>query len=121
MSMTRRPLHIGWAIVWVVLATGAALGNEVIDAPMYQKPALPTPQVETVLEAPKDLWLEALRRLPPGKERAALDRSFHRFVHEDQPYAFLGSPEIDSLVAARVHDFAPSAAGLGLPLIRVDP
>ena len=61
-----------------------------------------------------DRLLEELRRSPPGAQRVQLDHAFHRLIHEEQPYTFLGSPEVDSWVSPRVRDFAPGAAGLGL-------
>jgi peptide/nickel transport system substrate-binding protein len=68
-----------------------------------------------------DQLLEAARRLPPGPERARIDRAIHRRIHEEQPYTFLASPPIDSAVAARVHGYAPGPDGLGLPGMSVDP
>jgi peptide/nickel transport system substrate-binding protein len=70
-------------------------------------------------DAGVDALLDRLRTLPPGPERAALDRQLHRRIHEEQPYTFLGCPEVDSLVAARVGGYAPSATGLGLASIWV--
>src|SRR5439155_21262056 len=67
-----------------------------------------------------DRLLDALRLTPIGPERVRLDHAFHRLVHEEQPYTFLGNPEVDSLVAARVHGYAPDATGLGLASIWVD-
>jgi peptide/nickel transport system substrate-binding protein len=67
-----------------------------------------------------DAVLGRLRALAPGAERAALDRQLHRLIHVEQPYTFLGCPEVESLLAARVHGYAPDAAGLGLPSLWVD-
>ena len=67
-----------------------------------------------------DRLLDALRTVPIGDDRVRLDHAFHRLVHEEQPYTFLGNPEVDSLVAGRVHGYAPTAAGLGFASIWVD-
>ena len=68
-----------------------------------------------------DRLLDALRMTPLGPARVALDRAFHRLVHEEQPYTFLGNPEIDSLVSTRVHGYAPRAADLGFTDLWLDP
>ena len=60
-----------------------------------------------------DRLLSALREAPIGPERWQLDRALHRAIHEEQPYTFLGNPEIDSLVGAGVRGYAPGAGGLG--------
>ena len=61
-----------------------------------------------------DRLLDQLRRTPLGPARIALDHRLHRRIHDLQPYTFLGCPEIDSLVADRVHGYSPSVNELGL-------
>ena len=67
-----------------------------------------------------DRLLDEARATPMGPERERLDRALHHAVDEEQPYTFLGSPEVDSLVSARVRGYAPDAAGLGLADIWLD-
>lgn len=71
-------------------------------------------------DAAADHLLETLRATSPGAGRLHLEHALHRLIHDEQPYTFLGVPEIDSLVAARVHGYAPSAAGLGLASLWVE-
>jgi peptide/nickel transport system substrate-binding protein len=68
-----------------------------------------------------DRLLDALQRTPPGPARVALDHELHRLLHVEQPYVFLGCPEVDSLVSNRLHGFSPSQDGLGFPGMWLDP
>lgn len=60
-----------------------------------------------------DRLLDELKHTPLGPARVALDHRLHRRIHDLQPYTFLGCPEIDSLVADRVHGYAPTVNDLG--------
>jgi peptide/nickel transport system substrate-binding protein len=68
-----------------------------------------------------DALLDEIRGMPPGAARAELERRLHRLLHEAQPYTFLVAPEIDSLVAPRVHGYAPGPDGLGFAGMWIDP
>jgi peptide/nickel transport system substrate-binding protein len=67
-----------------------------------------------------DRLLTELRRTPPGPPRVALDHQLHHLVHEQQPYTFLGCPDIVSLVSDRVRGYAPSVDGLGFAEMWLD-
>lgn len=70
--------------------------------------------------AESDRLLAALAVTAPGPARAALDHQFHRLFADEQPYTILGSPEVESLVAGRVHGYAPDADGPGFARLSVD-
>ena len=60
-----------------------------------------------------DEILTAIRSAPDDDARHALDRSLHQLVHAEQPYTFLASPEVETLIAPRVHGLVPSTDGFG--------
>ncbi len=61
-----------------------------------------------------DALLDELKRTPPGPARVALDHKLHRRIAEEQPYLFLGAPEVVSALAPSLAGFSPSVDGLGL-------
>jgi ABC-type transport system substrate-binding protein len=66
-----------------------------------------------------DALLDEIKRTAPGEARVALDHRLHRLIAEEQPYLFLGNPEVVSLVAPSVGGYAPSVDGLGFARITV--
>ncbi len=68
-----------------------------------------------------DQLIDQLKHTAPGPARVALDHQLHQLLDREQPYLFLGCPEIHSLVAERLHGYAPSAAGLSLARLSVSP
>ena len=68
-----------------------------------------------------DRALEKIRATSDDTERHALDRALHRQLHQAQPYAFICSPEAETLVRGRVHDFRPSVDGFTLAEAWVQP
>jgi peptide/nickel transport system substrate-binding protein len=58
-----------------------------------------------------DALLERIRATADDGARHALDRELHRLLHDEQPYTFLSSPEVQTLLAARAHGLSPSVDG----------
>jgi ABC-type transport system substrate-binding protein len=67
-----------------------------------------------------DGLLERIRATADDAVRHGLDRQLHRRLHETQPYAFLGLPEAETLIAPRVHALAPSSEGFPFAAAWVD-
>jgi len=61
-----------------------------------------------------DRTLVQIRATTDDNARHALDRTLHRQIHEAQPYAFVCSPEAETLVRGRIHGFRPSVDGFSL-------
>jgi peptide/nickel transport system substrate-binding protein len=61
--------------------------------------------------AEADRLLEQIRQTPDDAARHALDRAFHKLIHEQQPYTFLASPEVQTMESPRVHGLLPSTDG----------
>jgi peptide/nickel transport system substrate-binding protein len=61
--------------------------------------------------AQADALLEKIRQTPDDAERHLLEHAFHRVIHEDQPYTFLASPEVQTMESPRVHGLLPSTDG----------
>jgi peptide/nickel transport system substrate-binding protein len=59
-----------------------------------------------------DALMVKIRNTADDEARHNLDRALHRRLAELQPYAFLCSPEAQTLLARRVHGLRPSADGL---------
>jgi peptide/nickel transport system substrate-binding protein len=58
-----------------------------------------------------DALLERIRATEEDGPRHELDRALHRLLHEDQPYTFLSSPEVQTLLGPRVRGLRPSIDG----------
>jgi peptide/nickel transport system substrate-binding protein len=71
--------------------------------------------------AQADALLEKIRTTPGDEERHALDRQLHHLVHDEQPYTFLLSPEVQTMEAPRVHALRPSTDGFSFADAWVDP
>jgi peptide/nickel transport system substrate-binding protein len=67
-----------------------------------------------------DALLEEIRRTPIGPARVELDHRLHKLISDEQPYLFLGSPEVDSLLSPKVANFHPSQDGLGFRTLSLD-
>jgi peptide/nickel transport system substrate-binding protein len=67
-----------------------------------------------------DALLEKIRTTPNDDARHALDREFHGLVHTEQPYTFLSSPEVQTLVSRRIHGLLPSTDGFTFSTAWVD-
>jgi peptide/nickel transport system substrate-binding protein len=61
--------------------------------------------------AEADALLDKIRQTADDSQRHQLDNALHKRVHEDQPYTFLASPEVQTLLAPRVHGLLPSTDG----------
>lgn len=64
--------------------------------------------------AAADALLEKIRATDDAGARHALERELHRLVHDEQPYTFLSSPEVQTVIAPRVHGLLPSTDGFTL-------
>ncbi len=58
-----------------------------------------------------DRLLEQIRQTADDNQRHALDRAFHKLAHDEQPYTFLLSPEVQTMESPRVHGLRPSTDG----------
>jgi peptide/nickel transport system substrate-binding protein len=58
-----------------------------------------------------DELLDQIRATSDDDARHALDRALHKLVHEEQPYTFLLSPEVQTMEAPRVRGLRPSTDG----------
>jgi peptide/nickel transport system substrate-binding protein len=67
-----------------------------------------------------DALLEKIRLTEDDQARHALDRQLHAVLADEQPYTFLGSPEVQTLVSPRVHGLSPSIDGFTLGSAWVD-
>ena len=61
-----------------------------------------------------DALLEKIRTTADDGARHALDRQFHKLIHDEQPYTFLFSPEKQTVESKRVHALNPSTDGFTL-------
>jgi peptide/nickel transport system substrate-binding protein len=61
-----------------------------------------------------DALLEQIRNTADDNARHALDRKLHKLIHEQQPYTFLASPEVQTMVSRRVRGLRPSTDGFTL-------
>jgi peptide/nickel transport system substrate-binding protein len=65
-------------------------------------------------DAEADATMEKIRATADDAARHALDQKLQRRLHELQPYTFLCQPEVQTLIARRVHGFRPSIDGFTL-------
>jgi peptide/nickel transport system substrate-binding protein len=70
--------------------------------------------------AAADALLEKIRGTDDDGARHRLDVDFHQLVHNDQPYTFLASPEVQTMEAPRVHELRPSTDGFNFAEAWVD-
>jgi peptide/nickel transport system substrate-binding protein len=70
--------------------------------------------------AAADALLEKIRGTDDDGARHRLDVDFHQLVHNDQPYTFLASPEVQTMEAPRVHGLRPSTDGFNFAEAWVD-
>jgi peptide/nickel transport system substrate-binding protein len=70
-----------------------------------------------------DALLEKIRATTDDDARHVLDRQLHKLIHEQQPYTFLSSPEVQTVLSKRVHALVPSPSldGFTLSDAWVDP
>jgi peptide/nickel transport system substrate-binding protein len=61
-----------------------------------------------------DELLDKIRVTEDDQARHALDRQLHAVLADEQPYTFLGSPEVQTLIAPRAHGLVPSIDGFTL-------
>ena len=62
-------------------------------------------------DAAIDALLVRVRETSDDDARHALDRQLHRALYEAQPYLFLSSSSVDSIVRRQVHGIAPTPLG----------
>jgi peptide/nickel transport system substrate-binding protein len=68
-----------------------------------------------------DQLLDEIRRTADDGARHQLDQALHRLIAREQPYTFLGSPEVQTLVRGRVRGLTPSTDGFSLARAWVAP
>jgi peptide/nickel transport system substrate-binding protein len=67
-----------------------------------------------------DALLDQIRATADDDARHALDRKFHRLVHDEQPYSFISMREVETLMQSRVHALVPSQDGFTFARAWVD-
>lgn len=67
-----------------------------------------------------DALLDKIRATADDAARHALERQFHKLVHDEQPYTFLASPEVQTLSSPRVHGLLPSTDGFNFAQVWVE-
>jgi peptide/nickel transport system substrate-binding protein len=61
--------------------------------------------------AEADTLLEKIRQTADDGQRHQLEQALHKLLHEEQPYTFLASPEVQTMISPRVHQLRPSTDG----------